>query len=139
MRGNTFQADPDGGITLAASPDTPGRPVPWRWSVRIAPGSAELAVKHDPTSVAVRRSEHRGEELPLERSGGELLVAVPLQGRYLIGHASEPWHRWLESRDVAVLEGEDGESFLLQPATADARLAVVRLTSTTEQPLRWVP
>jgi len=137
MRGNSFRADPDGGITLASSPDTPARPVPWRWTVRAEAG--EVAVLVDPAVVGYRRSEHAGERLQLTRDGGEALVIVALAGGYQLSHPGGPWRRRLDPGDVAVLEGEAAEPVALDPAGDAARVCLVRLHSLTGAPLRWDP
>ena len=143
MRAGTHAPDPDGGTTLAACPDTPGRPVPWRWAVRLSPGregtTTGVEVSHDPASVVVGRTDHRGEELMFERDGGVVLVAVAVSGHYLLAHGTGPWQRRLAPGDVAVLEGDEGELVLLTASTPDAELCLVELASTTGQPLRWVP
>ncbi len=148
MRAGAHTPDPDGGVTLAACPDTPGRSVPWRWAVRLKPGSegtpgvegtTGVEVGHDPASVVVGRTDHRGEDLLFERDGGVVLVAVAVSGRYLVAHGTGPWQQRLAPGDVAVLEGDEGELVLLTASTPDAELCLVQLASTTGQPLRWVP
>jgi len=138
MRAGTHGRRPDGGVTLAACPDTPGRPVPWRWTVRRTDTGA-VEVEVDPGSITVGRTDHRGEDLGFERDGGVVLVAVPVHGEYLVAHGTGPWQRTLGSGDVAVLEGEEPEPVRLTATGPDAELCLVRLASTTGQPLRWVP
>jgi hypothetical protein len=144
-RAGAHAPDPDGGVTLAACPDTPGRPVPWRWTVRLSPGSAStpagraVEVSHDPASVTVGRTDHRGEDLLFERDGGVVLVAVAVSGQYLVAHGTGPWQRRLAPGDVAVLEGDENEQVLLTASSPDAELCLVQLASTTGRPLRWVP
>ena len=139
VRATALIPDPDGGVTLAACPDTPTRPVPWRWSVRLTGDRTAVEVPHDPGTVAVERSDHRGEDVALERDGGSVLVAVAVNGEYLVAHGTGAWQRTLGSGDVAVLEGEEPEPVRLSATDPDAELCLVRLRSTTGLPLRWVP
>lgn len=129
---------------LAACPDSPERGDEWRWSVTRVPAPEQdghwqvvVHVDNDFVTAEDRVIDEAG-ELALDRSSGEEIVVISIDGSHLIQDASGPWRRWLQPGDVFVVEGEEPESLVLT-ASERSRAAVVRLTPTGHQPLRWVP
>jgi hypothetical protein len=137
----------DGGLEVAASPDTPSRPDPWTWHIRLLedPGESAgvaaipgpwpaLAVETDPARVRPDVSVLRLKGATnVERDEAELLALVVASGSVLLEgrHAMSPG-------DVLVLAGDD--PLHVGATSSDGVLAVVRLVSVQGGgPLGWVP
>jgi hypothetical protein len=149
----------DGGVEVAASPDTPRREA-WQWHVRVLEGRsghgeeqadverltlslprsgglpAVLEVSCDPDAAAARAEVViSGEPVTLERDVHEVTVLVVGQG----GVRVEGRHL-LHELDAMVLEGDDPlRPELERVGEEPTSVAVVRLRSTASQPISWVP
>ena len=66
-------------------------------------------------------------------------MVVAVQGTHVVADRNGPWRRRLHPGDVFVVEGEEQETLLVDPAPGTSRVSVVRLAPLGEQPLRWVP
>lgn len=144
VRDNAIPAEADGTRTLAACPDSDDRGEAWVWSVRRVPddrdGGWQVRVDVDPEQVTVSQDLHTdGHLVELARRPGEQIVVVAVDGTHVVADRNGPWTRRLRPGDVFVVEGEEQEALLVDPAPGLSRMAVVRLTPTGSQPLRWVP
>lgn len=148
------------GVEIASSPDTPARPDRWAWSVRLLDGSPQpaaavdeihstttgsnVAVRHtvgpvavlvDPSVIDPDLELRRLDDLEiLERAATDLLVLIVTTGQAEI----ERRHH-LRQHDALVFEGDDPLSIELRPCTGAAEVAVVRLRSTQNATVNWVP
>lgn len=144
VRDNALMPAVDGSVTLAACPDTADRGEDWRWRVWRGPPTAsdrlgEVFVDTDTDYVVASTTVVGASPITLTRQAGEEVVVVPLAGHHLIADSIGPWQRWLHPGDAFVLEGEESETVNLSSAPGPARVAVVRLSTTNDAPLRWVP
>jgi hypothetical protein len=143
VRDNAMTPAADGSVTLAACPDTADRGEDWRWRVWRGPPAAgsggEVFVETDPDSVRATTSFVDAGPVTVSRRAGEEVVVVPLVGHHLVADSAGPWQRWLHPGDAFVLEGEESETVNLSSAPGPARVAIVRLNTLNDAPLRWVP
>jgi hypothetical protein len=143
VRDNAIHAEADGTRTLAACPDSDDRGEAWVWSVRRVPqpdGGWRVRVDVDPEQVQVVEDLHAdGRLVELVRRPGEQIVVVAVDGTHVVADRNGPWTRRLRPGDVFVVEGEEQESLLVDPAPGPGRVSVVRLTPVGDRPLRWVP
>lgn len=149
----------DGGLEVAASPDTPRRES-WQWQVRVlephagqggdrpdaerlvlnlprsAGATSPLEVCCDPAAVAAKAEVVIcGDEVTIDRDVHEVTVLVVGQGEARI----EGRHL-LRELDAMVLEGDDPLRPGLERAGDEpTSVAVVRLRSQGTQPISWVP
>lgn len=149
----------DGGVEVAASPDTPRREA-WQWHVRVTDGHespdepeqpaerltlslpraggrpSTLEVGCDPRAIAAKAEVViSGDPVVLERDVHEVTVLVVGQG----GVRVEGRHL-LHELDAMVLEGDDPlRPELERVGEQPTSVAVVRLRSTGSQPISWVP
>jgi hypothetical protein len=157
MRANAHRSVPDGdgpgGVEVASSPDTAGRPERWLWHIRLldgapAPsdGTVTLELGDRTLEVTVNGGAVRADvqlldlavSVLLDRDERELIALIAsesvavVEGRHVL-HPS----------DTLVLEGDDPLSVSVRPANGHASVAVVRLTSATDGPgatsVNWVP
>jgi len=157
MRANAhrpvLEGDGPGGVEVASSPDTPGRPERWLWHIRLldgapAPsdGTVTLELGDRTLEVTVNRGAVRADvqlldladSVLLDRDEKELVALIAsesvavVEGRHV-----------LQPSDTLVLEGDDPLSVGVRPANGHASVAVVRLTSATDGPgatsVNWVP
>lgn len=139
----------DAGLEVAASPDTPTRPEPWRWNLRLLDGLpgdgaaaialetdspwAALVVDTDPTAVRPDVSVVTLDgTCRVERPEDDLLALVVTSGSALIEgrHALAPG-------DAMVLTGEDPLS--VDATGTDGTMILVRLSSSDGSAVAWVP
>jgi redox-sensitive bicupin YhaK (pirin superfamily) len=141
----------DDGVEVAASPDTPTRPDPWTWQLRLlhqdpGPGAAAavaplpagtpweaVAVDTDPAVVtpdltvsALAGTTH------VTREEADLVALVVTAGSALV----EGRHA-LAAGDAMILTGDD--PLALDATGTDATLVLVRLSSPRRAPIGWVP
>lgn len=155
LRANTHRRTDDGCIEVAASPDTPHRER-WQWHLRlldIEPGSGTpnegvtivgadgrqrlLRVSTDVATTQAEVEVHEVQQpltIKIKRPSTDLLVLLVHRGEALV----EGRHR-LAELDALVLEGDDPLEVSVEPMTAPVGISVVRLGSTSERPLAWVP
>lgn len=153
LRANTHRRTDDGRIEVAASPDTPRRER-WQWHLRlidIEPGHSTpnegvtvvgadgrqrlLQVSTDAATTQAEIEVHEVQQpLTIQRPSTDLLVLLVHRGEALV----EGRHR-LAELDALVLEGDDPLEVSVEPTTAPVGISVVRLGSTTDRPLAWVP
>ncbi|HEX5533314.1 MAG TPA: hypothetical protein VFX33_06185 [Actinomycetales bacterium] len=158
MRANAHRPVPEGdgpgGVEVASSPDTPGRPERWLWHMRLldgAPAPSEgkvtLAMGQGRTlEVTVNTGAVRADVQLLDVTESELLDRDEKELVALIASESvavvEGRHV-LHPSDTLVLEGDDPLRVSVRPANGHASVAVVRLTSATDGPhgmsVNWVP
>ena len=143
VRDNAIRPEVDGTRTLAACPDSDDRGEAWLWSVRRVPepdGGWQVRVEVDPEQVRASQDVHAdGQLVELVRQRGEQIVVVAVDGTHVVADRNGPWTRRLQPGDVFVVEGEEQESLLVDPAPGASRVSVVRLTPVGDGPLRWVP
>ena len=153
LRANAHRRTDDGSIEVAASPDTPRRER-WQWHLRlidIEPGHSapiegstvvggdgrrrlvHVSTDGETTQAEIELHEVR-QPLTVQRPATDLLVLLVHRGEALV----EGRHR-LTELDALVLEGDDPLEVSVAPATAPVGISVVRLRSTTDRPLAWVP
>lgn len=148
----------DGGVEVASSPDTPRREA-WLWQVRVldfpsAPadedsgvtrvalglpregGPATVEISCDRPSVETKAEALiAGDPVTLERGRDELTVLIVGQGS-----ARLEGRHLLHGMDAMVLEGDDPLALTLERVGSEpTSVAVVRLWSTGERPISWVP
>ena len=141
----------DGGVEVAASPDTPTRPEPWSWHVRLladatcAEGAARsvrlraggrweaVAVDVDPEVVTPELSlVDLAGTTQVDRDEDDLVALVVATGSVLV----EGRHALLPG-DAMVLTGDD--PLTVSATGSDGTLALVRLSSVREPSVGWVP
>jgi hypothetical protein len=145
--------DGPGGVEVASSPDTAGRPERWLWHIRLldgapAPsdGTVTLELGDRTLEVTVNGGAVRADvqlldladSVLLDRDERELVALVASESAAVI----EGRHV-LQPSDTLVLEGDDPLSVSVGPADGRASVAVVRLASVSEGPglksVNWVP
>lgn len=143
---------------MASSPDTPRREA-WLWQVRVlvAPGApaeedsgvtrvalglpreggtATVEIGCDQPSVETKAETLiAGDPVTLERGRDELTVLIVGQGS-----ARLEGRHLLHGMDAMVLEGDDPLALTLERVGPEpTSVAIVRLWSTGERPISWVP
>ncbi|MDN5803524.1 MAG: hypothetical protein L0H26_02895 [Microlunatus sp.] len=151
------------GVEVASSPDTPGRPDRWTWSIRLLDqppsptvaepsgddhladvvrrdldgpdGSGTLEVAVDPAVVAPEVDVLGFSEAgELERDPNDLVALLVTEGA-----ADIEGRHLLRRLDTLVLEGDDPVRISIDPTGGPASVAVVRLRSTQAATVNWVP
>jgi len=153
LRANAHRRTDEGGIEVAASPDTPNRER-WQWHIRLDEVESGLKtpkkgvpllgdngrqwllqvstdIESTRAEVEVHQIEH---PMMIQRPRADLLVLLVHQGQALI----ERRHR-LAELDALVLEGDDPLEVSVEGTTVPMSLSVVRLRPTADRPLAWVP
>lgn len=153
LRANAHRRTDEGGIEVAASPDTPHRER-WQWhirldeietgdhtpeqGIRLVGGDGTHRLLQVATDAETTRAEVEVHEvgLPLviTRPPTDLLVLLVHRGEALV----EDRHR-LAELDAMVLEGDDPIEVRVEGTAGPAGLSVIRLRPTTDRPLAWVP
>lgn len=153
LRANSHRRTDEGGLEIAASPDTPNRER-WQWHIRldeVGDGSTpeekgvqlscgdgrqlRLQVATRAEAVWAETVVHQVEQpLVIRRPATDVLVLLVHQGEALV----EQRHR-LAELDALVLEGDDPLEVIVEPSTVTTGVAVVRLRPAADRPLAWVP